>query len=146
MARKEESGAIQLIDDLQLLSQWMREDVLSLPGPGASTLRELFDFIVWEMKIREPLAPPLPADSRPIPGRDLLLAAGAAACRKLRVKTNARGDSSWIPLAARTAYDPRQGLQVTRRAFGSGAPTLPAFFLGACAPGNRPGAPSRASA
>jgi hypothetical protein len=33
IARKEESEAIQRIDDLRLLSQWMREDVLSLTGP-----------------------------------------------------------------------------------------------------------------
>src|SRR6266540_6060194 len=57
IARKEESEAIQLIDDLRLLSQWMREDVLSLTGPAASARRELFDFIVAEMKIREHLAP-----------------------------------------------------------------------------------------
>jgi len=57
IARKEETEAIQLIDDLRLLAQWMREDVLSLTGPEASTRRELFDFIVAEMKIREHLAP-----------------------------------------------------------------------------------------
>ena len=57
IARKEETEAIQLIDDLRLLAQWMREDVLSLTGPDASTRRELFDFIVAEMKIREHLAP-----------------------------------------------------------------------------------------
>lgn len=57
IARKEESEAIQLIDDLRLLAQWMREDVLSLTGPVASIRRELFDFIVAEMKIREHLAP-----------------------------------------------------------------------------------------
>lgn len=57
IARKEEAVAIQLVDDLSLLAQWMRDDVLSLTGPDASTRRELFDFIVQEMKIREHLAP-----------------------------------------------------------------------------------------
>lgn len=57
IARKEETEAIQLIDDLRLLAQWMREDVLSLTGPTVSIRRELFDFIVAEMKIREHLAP-----------------------------------------------------------------------------------------
>ncbi len=56
-ARKEEAVAIQLIDDLLILAQWMREDVLSLTGADASTRRDLFDFIVAEMKIREHLAP-----------------------------------------------------------------------------------------
>lgn len=56
IARKAESEAIQLIDDLRLLAQWMRDDVLSLTGPDASIRRELFDFIVAEMKIREHLA------------------------------------------------------------------------------------------
>ena len=57
IARKEEAAAIQLIDDLLVLAGWMREDVLSLAGPDASTRRELFDFIVREMQIREHLAP-----------------------------------------------------------------------------------------
>jgi hypothetical protein len=57
IARKEESVAIQLIDDLLLLAQWMREDVLSLTGADALTRRELFDFIVRELEIREHLAP-----------------------------------------------------------------------------------------
>jgi len=57
IARKEEVVAIQLIDDLLLLAQWMREDVLSLSGADASTRRELFDFIVRELEIREHLAP-----------------------------------------------------------------------------------------
>lgn len=56
LARKEEAVAIQLIDDLLVLAQWMREDVLSLTGPDAPTRRQLFDFIVAEMKIREHLA------------------------------------------------------------------------------------------
>jgi hypothetical protein len=56
-ARKEEAVAIQLIDDLCLLAHWMRDDVLALTGPNASTRRELFDFIVAEMKSREHLSP-----------------------------------------------------------------------------------------
>jgi len=57
IARQEEARALELADDLQLLAQWMRQDVLSLIGPHAQSRRELFDFIVGEMKAREHLAP-----------------------------------------------------------------------------------------
>jgi hypothetical protein len=56
-ARQAEATALQLADDLRLLAQWMREDVLSLIGPDAQTRQELFDFIVEELKVREHLAP-----------------------------------------------------------------------------------------
>jgi len=57
IARAEETSAIQLADDMRLLAQWMREDVLSLEGPDAPTRRALFDFIAQEMRAREHLAP-----------------------------------------------------------------------------------------
>jgi hypothetical protein len=44
-ARKQEVLALELADDLRVLSEWMRQDVLSLAGPDAQTRRELFDFI-----------------------------------------------------------------------------------------------------
>ncbi|MGH9365105.1 MAG: hypothetical protein ACRD1B_07560, partial [Thermoanaerobaculia bacterium] len=56
-ARAQERSALQLADDMRLLAQWMREDVLSLEGPDAPTRRALFDFIVEEMRAREHLAP-----------------------------------------------------------------------------------------
>lgn len=57
VARSEETVAVELADDLRLLAQWMREDVLSLAGPDVQTRRELFDFIMEEMRTRESLAP-----------------------------------------------------------------------------------------
>ncbi|MCI0407537.1 MAG: hypothetical protein L0191_03060, partial [Acidobacteria bacterium] len=57
IARREEAAALQLAEDLRVLSQWMREDVLSLVGPDIETRRALFDFIVEEMRLREQLAP-----------------------------------------------------------------------------------------
>lgn len=57
IARKEEGAALQLADDMRLLAQWMREDVLALIGPDARVRRGLFDFIVEEMRVREHLAP-----------------------------------------------------------------------------------------
>jgi hypothetical protein len=57
IAREAEVVTIQLADDMRLLEQWMRQDVLSLVGPDAPTRRELFDFIAQEMRAREHLAP-----------------------------------------------------------------------------------------
>ncbi len=57
IAREQEALALELADDMRMLSQWMREDVLSLSGPEAQTRRQLFDFIVEEMRLREHLAP-----------------------------------------------------------------------------------------
>ena len=39
------------------LLKWLREDVLSLAGPDHATRRELFDFIVAELRCCEPLCP-----------------------------------------------------------------------------------------
>ncbi len=57
LARKEETLALELADDMRVLSEWMREDVLSLTGPDVESRRNLFDFIVQELAVREPLAP-----------------------------------------------------------------------------------------
>lgn len=57
IARKEEALALQLAEDMHVLAEWMRQDVLSLRGPEAQTRRELFDFIIAEMRVREHLAP-----------------------------------------------------------------------------------------
>lgn len=57
LARQNEAVAIQLADDLRILGQWLRDDVLALAGPDLATRKELFDMIVCEMKIREHLAP-----------------------------------------------------------------------------------------
>ena len=56
-ARKHEALALELADDLRVLSEWMRQDVLALAGPEAHTRRELFDFIIEEMRLHEHLAP-----------------------------------------------------------------------------------------
>jgi hypothetical protein len=56
-ARTDETTLLRLADDLRVLTTWLREDVLSLIGPEAQIRRELFDFIVREIKAREYLAP-----------------------------------------------------------------------------------------
>lgn len=53
LARDEEARSIQAADDLGLLLQWFREDVLNLVGPELTVRRELYDFIVEELKARE---------------------------------------------------------------------------------------------
>lgn len=56
-ARREEARAVALADDVATLLEWLREDVLSLAGPDHATRRELFDFLVAELRLREPLCP-----------------------------------------------------------------------------------------
>jgi hypothetical protein len=56
-AQREEARAVVLADDVAMLLAWLREDVLSLGGPDHATRRELFDFIVAELRSREPLCP-----------------------------------------------------------------------------------------
>jgi hypothetical protein len=56
-AQREESRAVTLADDAATLLTWLREDVLALAGPDHATRRELFDFLVVELRLREPLGP-----------------------------------------------------------------------------------------
>ena len=56
-AERKESQAVALAADVATLIQWLREDVLSLAGPDHATRRELFDFLIDELRSREPLCP-----------------------------------------------------------------------------------------
>lgn len=56
-AQREEARAVALAADAATLLQWLREDVLSLDGPDHPTRRDLFDFLVAELRLREPLCP-----------------------------------------------------------------------------------------
>ena len=56
-AVREEAQSIALADDVATFVQWLREDVLSLAGPDHATRRHLFDFIIAELRSREPLCP-----------------------------------------------------------------------------------------
>jgi hypothetical protein len=49
--------AIALADDVKILLEWMRCDILSVVGPDLKTREELFDFVVAELKARENPAP-----------------------------------------------------------------------------------------
>ena len=50
-----EAQAVVLAADVALLVGWLRDDVLALAGPDHATRREMFDFIVAELRSREPL-------------------------------------------------------------------------------------------
>jgi hypothetical protein len=52
---KQTSQAIALADDLALLYEWMRTEVLGLAGESLPVRRELFDFVLGELEMRLPL-------------------------------------------------------------------------------------------
>src|SRR5919106_666496 len=56
-AEKELRRAQALHEDLAVLSQWMRRDVLGRTGDDESTRRELFEFVISELRHREGLCP-----------------------------------------------------------------------------------------
>jgi hypothetical protein len=56
-ARAEQAKAVPLAEDLRLLSQWMQKDILAAAGPCLATRRELFDYVVEQLRQRETLCP-----------------------------------------------------------------------------------------
>lgn len=52
-ARKEAIAAVLLRDDISTLSDWLKNDILSVSGPDMAARQELLDFIVEELLIRE---------------------------------------------------------------------------------------------
>jgi hypothetical protein len=52
-ARQASTQAIQLADDVALLVDWLRDDVLAVVGPDRSTREALFDWVVEELRTRE---------------------------------------------------------------------------------------------
>ena len=56
-AQAECHTAIQLHDDVALLFQWLRQDILAVAGPCAEGRRELYDFVVAELKARTSWCP-----------------------------------------------------------------------------------------
>jgi hypothetical protein len=52
-ARPAETQAIQLADDVALLVDWLRDDVLAVAGPTFAERCALYDFIVAELRARE---------------------------------------------------------------------------------------------
>jgi hypothetical protein len=56
-ARPAEARAIALADEVASLAGWLRDDILSVAGPESAIRRELFDFVVAELRAREPACP-----------------------------------------------------------------------------------------
>jgi hypothetical protein len=56
-ARPAEAKAIALADELALLARWLQDDILSVAGPEYAIRRDLFDFVVAELRARESACP-----------------------------------------------------------------------------------------
>jgi hypothetical protein len=55
LAQCSSGAAIALADDVRLLVNWLRHDILAVAGPSYAERRVLYDFVVGELKSREPL-------------------------------------------------------------------------------------------
>ncbi len=53
-ARQQETQAVGLADEVAWLLCWLREDILSPRGPDFATRWELLDWVVQELRLREP--------------------------------------------------------------------------------------------
>jgi len=56
VTRIAERNAVELAEDVAILLSWMRDDILAVVGPDPDSRRELFDFVIKELREREPLA------------------------------------------------------------------------------------------
>jgi hypothetical protein len=57
LAEQAQTKAIALADAVALLARWLRADVFAVSGLPSADRRVLFDFVVAELKAREPLCP-----------------------------------------------------------------------------------------
>jgi hypothetical protein len=56
-ARLAEARAIALAEEVALLARWLREDIRAVAGPDHARRRELFSFVVAELRAREASCP-----------------------------------------------------------------------------------------
>jgi hypothetical protein len=56
-ARQAEAKAIGLAEDVAVLARWLRDDILSVAGPESAIRGALYDFVVAELRAREPACP-----------------------------------------------------------------------------------------
>jgi hypothetical protein len=56
-ARRAEARAITLAEDVALLLCWLREDILAVAGPDHAGRRELYDFVLAELRARQASCP-----------------------------------------------------------------------------------------
>jgi hypothetical protein len=57
LAEQTQTKAIALADAVTLLARWLRDDIFAVSGLPIADRRVLFDFVVAELKAREPLCP-----------------------------------------------------------------------------------------
>lgn len=55
VVRQQEAETTELARDIRIMADWLQRDILSLAGPNLQTRRELFDFVVGELRVREHL-------------------------------------------------------------------------------------------
>lgn len=56
-AREAETQALSLADEVAALIGWLRQDILAVRGPDYASRCALYDWIVAELRLREPLCP-----------------------------------------------------------------------------------------
>ena len=56
-SEREDQKATQFAEDMKTLYQWLQQDILSLVGPLFNERQALFDFVMKELRAREPLYP-----------------------------------------------------------------------------------------
>lgn len=56
-ARRAQTQALDLAEDVALLAQWLRQDVLSVAGPTHAERLALYDFLLEELRTRQGLCP-----------------------------------------------------------------------------------------
>jgi hypothetical protein len=56
-AREAETQAVTLADEVAVLIGWLRQDILAVRGPDYASRCALYDWIVAELRLREPLCP-----------------------------------------------------------------------------------------
>jgi hypothetical protein len=56
-AQREQACAVALADDVATLAAWLRHDILAVAGPHVEERRQLYDFVVAELRQREERCP-----------------------------------------------------------------------------------------
>jgi len=56
-AQAAEAEAIAMAEEVGLLARWLRDDILAVAGPEYAIRRDLFDFVVAELRARESACP-----------------------------------------------------------------------------------------
>jgi hypothetical protein len=114
-ARRAQAQAADLAEGVGILSDWVQKDILSLAGPDLATRRELFDFVVEELRLRESLCPHRIKPVRRMLQRqrdDLLAFAGVLDQRLAEIARDLQ-----VPLSAVRTLCQRHGLDENQPAY-----------------------------